>query len=46
MPALPVIFIGSPAAIMLALAALALLAPVLIALWADEILGYMLPAAP
>lgn len=46
MPALPVIFIGSPAAIMLALAALVLLAPALIALWADEILGYMLPAAP
>ncbi|WP_207100014.1 flagellar biosynthetic protein FliR [Paracoccus shandongensis] len=46
MPALPVIFIGSPAAIMLALAALALLAPVLIMIWADAILGYMLPGAP
>ncbi|MDQ1900962.1 flagellar biosynthetic protein FliR [Paracoccus sp. WLY502] len=46
MPALPVIFIGSPAAIMLALAALALLAPVLIGLWADAVLGYMLPGAP
>ncbi|WP_230312350.1 flagellar biosynthetic protein FliR [Paracoccus lichenicola] len=46
MPALPVIFIGSPAAIMLALAALALLAPVLVALWADAVLGYMLPGAP
>ncbi len=46
MPALPVIFIGSPAAIMLALGALALLAPVLIALWADAVLGYMLPGAP
>ncbi|TBN48997.1 type III secretion protein [Paracoccus sediminis] len=46
MPALPVIFIGSPAAIMLALAALALLAPLLIAIWADAILGYMLPRAP
>lgn len=46
MPALPVIFIGSPAAIMLALAGLALLAPILIALWADAILGFMLVAAP
>ncbi|VDS08052.1 flagellar biosynthesis protein FliR [Paracoccus haematequi] len=46
MPALPVIFIGSPAAIMLALAALALLAPVLIGLWADAILGHVLPGAP
>lgn len=46
MPALPVMFIGSPAAIMLALAALALLAPVLIGLWADAILDYMLPGAP
>ena len=46
MPALPVIFIGSPAAIMLALAALAMLAPVLIALWADAILGHVLPGAP
>lgn len=46
MPALPVMFIGSPAAIMLALAALALLSPVLVGLWADAILGYMLPGAP
>lgn len=45
MPALPVMFIGSPAAIMLALAALALLAPLLIAIWADAILAYMLPGA-
>ncbi|MFC3168172.1 flagellar biosynthetic protein FliR [Paracoccus fontiphilus] len=46
MPALPVIFIGSPAAIMLALAALALMAPLLIGLWADAVLGHMLPGAP
>lgn len=46
MPALPVIFIGSPAAIMLALGALALLAPLLVALWADAVLGHMLPGAP
>lgn len=46
MPALPVIFIGSPAAIMLALAALALLAPVLIGLWADAVLSHVLSGAP
>ena len=46
MPALPVIFIGAPAAILLALGALALLAPILVGLWADAILGYMLPGAP
>ena len=46
MPALPVMFIGSPAAIMLALAGLALLAPVLIGLWADVILGHQLQGAP
>ena len=46
MPALPVIFIGSPAAIMLALGALALLAPLLVALWADAILAHVLPGAP
>lgn len=46
MPALPVIFIGSPAAIMLALATLAVLAPALVGLWADAILGYMLPGTP
>lgn len=46
MPALPVIFIGSPAAILLALAALALLAPVLVGIWADTVLGHRLPGAP
>lgn len=46
MPALPVMFIGSPAAIMLALGALALLAPVLVGLWADAVLGHVLPGAP
>lgn len=46
MPALPVVFIGSPAAILLALAALAILAPMMVALWADAVLGYMLPEAP
>lgn len=46
MPALPVVFIGSPAAILLALAALALLAPVLVALWADAVLSFMLRGGP
>ncbi len=45
MPALPVAFIGSPASIMLALAALALMAPMLIALWADAVLAFTLPRA-
>lgn len=43
MPALPVVFIGSPASILLALAALALLSPMLIGLWADAVLGFTLP---
>lgn len=43
MPALPVIFIGAPASIMLALAALALLAPLLVAIWADRVLSFVLP---
>lgn len=43
MPALPVMFIGAPAAILLALTALATLAPMLVALWADAVLGFTLP---
>ena len=43
MPALPVVFIGSPAAIMLALIALAILAPMILSLWAESILSFMLP---
>lgn len=43
MPSLPVVFIGAPASIMLALVALAVLAPMLVALWADAVLGFMLP---
>lgn len=46
MPALPVVFIGAPAAIFLALAGLAVLSPMLIGLWADAVLGFMLPVAP
>lgn len=43
MPSLPVVFIGAPASILLALAALALLAPMLIAIWADAVLNFTLP---
>lgn len=43
MPALPVVFIGSPAAIMLALAALAILAPVIVSIWAEAILDFTMP---
>lgn len=43
MPALPVIFIGAPAAILLALVALAVMAPLLVGLWADAVLSLTLP---
>ena len=43
MPALPVVFIGSPLAIMLALMALAMLTPILVAQWADAVLSFTLP---
>lgn len=43
MPSLPVVFIGAPASIMLALAALAILTPMLIAIWADAVLTFTLP---
>jgi flagellar biosynthetic protein FliR len=46
MPALPVVFIGAPAAIFLALMGLAVLSPLLISLWADAVLGFILPVAP
>lgn len=46
MPALPVVFIGAPASIFLALSGLAILAPLLLAIWADRVLSFMLPVAP
>jgi flagellar biosynthetic protein FliR len=46
MPALPVVFIGAPASILLALAGLAILAPLLVSIWADLVLSFMLPGAP
>ena len=45
MPSLPVVFIGSPISILMALGALAVLSPMLIAIWSDAILGYSLPGA-
>lgn len=43
MPALPVMFIASPLGILMALAALAILAPMLVGLWADAVLDFTLP---
>lgn len=43
MPALPVVFIGSPIAVLMALAALAILAPMLIGIWSDVVLSFTLP---
>ena len=43
MPSLPVVFIGAPGSILLALAALAVLTPLMISLWADAILSFTLP---
>ena len=43
MPALPVIFIGAPASILLALVSLAALSPLLVGLWADAVLSMSLP---
>lgn len=46
MPALPVVFIGAPASILLALVGLSVLAPLLLGVWADAVLGFMLPPLP
>lgn len=46
MPALPVVFIGAPASILLALAGLAVLSPLLVGIWADAVLYFMLPQIP
>lgn len=43
MPALPVVFIGAPVAILLALGGLVILAPLLVGIWADAVLSFMLP---
>lgn len=46
MPALPVVFIGAPAAILLALAALVVLTPIIMSVWADAVLSLQLPGLP
>lgn len=43
MPALPVVFIGAPASILLALVALAVLSPMLIGIWVEAVLDFTLP---
>lgn len=45
MPALPIVFIGAPAAILLALIGLAMLAPLILAVWADAVLSISLPGS-
>lgn len=43
MPAMPVVFVAAPAAILMALAALALLTPGLLSIWAEDVLSLELP---
>lgn len=43
MPSLPVVFVGAPAALLLALIAIAILATPILALWADAVLDLRLP---
>lgn len=43
MPALPIVFIGAPAAILIALTALALLAGAILSVWSDHLMGFALP---
>lgn len=46
MPALPVVFIGAPAAIGLALIALVFMSPMILSVWADAVLSFELPRLP
>ena len=43
MPSLPVVFVGAPAALLLALIGIAILATPILALWADSVLDLRLP---
>ncbi|WP_294930101.1 flagellar biosynthetic protein FliR [uncultured Paracoccus sp.] len=43
MPSLPIVFIGAPAAILLALAALAILTPAILSVWAEAVMQFTLP---
>ena len=44
MPAMPVVFVAAPGAIMLALVAMALLIPGILSIWASDLLSFQLPA--
>lgn len=46
MPTLPIMLIGAPGAILLALAAMVVLAPLLVGLWADAVVSLTLPGGP
>ncbi len=46
MPALPVVFIAAPGAVMLALVALTLLSPAVLALWSDAVMSTRIPFLP
>ncbi|MBV0890755.1 flagellar biosynthetic protein FliR [Paracoccus sp. Z118] len=46
MPALPVVFIAAPAAILLALVALTVMSPAILRIWADAVLSVPLPVLP
>ncbi len=43
MPALPVVFIGAPAAILMALVALSLLVPAILSVWSEHLMSFILP---
>lgn len=43
MPSLPIVFIGAPAAILLALIGLTVFTPTILAVWVDAVLSYTLP---
>lgn len=44
MPAMPVVFVAAPAAVLLAMAAMVLLVPSILAIWANDLLSFQLPA--
>ena len=43
MPSLPIVFIGAPAAIILALIGLAVFTPIILTIWAEAVLDFSLP---
>lgn len=46
MPSLPIVFIGAPLAILIALAGLAILSPSILSLWAETIMDFSTPVVP